>query len=81
MSKESLLNAQQFYDDVWMKGKPPRDAYHGEWPIRFAEAYADFLLREYGAHKDGCLSRPDCTCGWEQIRKRVMRQPMDQRSV
>jgi hypothetical protein len=27
----------------------------------------DTLLRRYGAHMDGCVARPDCTCGWEQI--------------
>jgi hypothetical protein len=27
----------------------------------------DGLLRRYGAHRDGCLARPDCSCGWEQI--------------
>jgi hypothetical protein len=27
----------------------------------------DGLLRRYGTHRDGCLAKPDCTCGWEQV--------------
>jgi len=30
-------------------------------------ASLDSMLRQYGNHKDGCLSRPDCSCGWDQV--------------
>jgi len=34
----------------------------------------DDLLRRYGNHRHGCLSRPDCTCGWEQIEEELRRK-------
>jgi hypothetical protein len=31
----------------------------------------DGLLRKYGKHKDGCLFRLECTCGWDLILKEL----------
>ena len=39
-----MMTAQQFYSEVWVKehGADPR----GDWPIRFAEAYAAERARQ-----------------------------------